>query len=144
MNQKLITTGAVALVIGLGLGYFGGHAFAKSPASAAGSRRGGFGMASSTFMGGRGGLLSGTVAAKDASSITIDTRDGSSHVVLITPSTNVLKSVSGTLNDLSIGSAVTVTGSQNSDGSVAANLIQLRPAFQTGNALMIPAQGAGQ
>ncbi len=77
---------------------------------------------------GNGGFLSGTVAAKDSESITLDTRDGSSHVVLVTPMTSVLKSVSGSMSDVSVGSTVIVSGTTNSDGSISANLIQLRPA----------------
>jgi hypothetical protein len=77
---------------------------------------------------GGGGLLSGTVAAKDSGSITVNTRDGSSHVVLITPATTVSKSVTGALIDVSTGSTIIVSGTTNSDGSVSASLIQLRPA----------------
>ncbi|MCX6790357.1 MAG: DUF5666 domain-containing protein, partial [Candidatus Kaiserbacteria bacterium] len=74
-----------------------------------------------------GGLLSGTIEAKDATSLTLNTRDGSSHVVLITPATNVSKSVSGATSDITVGSTVTVSGTANSDGSVSATLVQLRP-----------------
>lgn len=135
MHNKQLITGVVALVVGVGVGYFGGHALAKTPARGAtafAARTGTNGAAGFTRggpAGGMGGLLSGTVAAKDASSITIDTRDGSSHVVLITPATTVQKSVSGVLTDVAVGSTIIVTGTANSDGSTSATSIQLRPGM---------------
>lgn len=135
LEHKPIIIGAVALVVGLGLGYFGSHAFAKSATasrtSAFTARAGGAaGFTRGAQMG--GGLLTGTVASKSATSITIDTRDGSSHIVLISPDTSVSKSVAGSLDDVATGSTIIVSGTTNSDGSVSANLIQLRPAMPTG------------
>ena len=122
MNKTVVLTGVVALIIGLGAGYFGGNALHRAPQ---GQRVGG----GSFPMGGRGGmmggLLTGTVAAKDATSITINTRDGSSHVVLLTSGTTVSRSVSGSESDISVGSTVLVTGTANSDGSISATLVQL-------------------
>ncbi|MDE1919143.1 MAG: hypothetical protein KGH56_00390 [Patescibacteria group bacterium] len=123
MNKNPILIGIVSLLIGIGIGYGGANAL--HPATPAPNARGTF---AGGMRGGAGGFLSGTVAAKDSESITLDTRDGSSHVVLLTPATSVLKSVSGTENDISIGSTVIVSGTTNGDGSVSANLIQLRPA----------------
>ncbi|HVW82933.1 MAG TPA: DUF5666 domain-containing protein [Candidatus Paceibacterota bacterium] len=143
MNKNLIVTGAVALIVGAGLGYFGSTAFAKAPArGAAFAARGSFTASSSAFARGgnqaAGAVLAGTVAAKDAGSITLDTRDGSSHVVLLTPATAVEKTVAGSLADIAVGSAVSVTGSTNSDGSLSASAVELRPAGLAG-APMIPA-----
>ncbi len=129
MNNKMILTAVAALVVGFGAGYFA-HA---SPAAQAPGARGTF--AAGAYGGARGGmsggLLNGTVAAKDASSITLNTRDGSSHVVLLTPDTSISKSVGGTIADVATGSNVVVSGTTNSDGSVSATLIQLRPAPPT-------------
>jgi hypothetical protein len=135
MQKQTLIIAAVALVIGLGGGYWGGHAFASgttTPTNGTFTRGGG---GAGTFAGGRGaggaggGFLSGTVAAKDATSVTIDTRDGSSHVVLVSPTVSVAKSVAGTLADVGIGSTVIVMGTTNSDGSLSATSIQLRPAM---------------
>jgi hypothetical protein len=43
-------------------------------------------------------------------------------------STPVTKQASGTQDDLSVGTQVAVTGSSNSDGSMTANTVQIRPA----------------
>jgi hypothetical protein len=132
-NKNLIITGIVALVVGLGVGYFGAHVFAasaKTPSEARGAfaatGTGGFTRAGGATT--AGGLLMGTVASVGSGSITLNTRDGSSHVVLTTPSTTVSKSVTGSLSDIAVGSTVEVTGTTNSDGSVSATVIQLRPA----------------
>ncbi|MFZ1075082.1 MAG: hypothetical protein WAN50_01780 [Minisyncoccia bacterium] len=131
MNTTTIGTGIIALIIGIGIGYFGGNAL--HPAAAPSARGSFAGTGGSGFAGARGGaagggFLSGTVSAADSGSITLNTRDGSSHVVLVTPATTVSKSVSGALSDVSVGSNVLITGTTNSDGSVTAAVIQLRPA----------------
>ena len=132
MNKKIIGIASVALIIGIGAGYLGANAL--RPATPAQNARGDFagGMRGAGLPGqggaAGGGLLSGTVAKEDAGSITLNTRDGSSHVVLVTPATTVQKSVSGVLSDVAVGSTIIVTGTTNSDGSVSASSIQLRPA----------------
>jgi len=131
MNKTIVGTAVIALVIGVGVGYMGANAFhTTTPQTARGNFTGTNGGTYGSMMrgAGGGGLLSGTVAAKDSGSITVNTRDGSSHVVLITPATTVSKSVTGALSDVSTGSTIIVSGTTNSDGSVSASLIQLRPA----------------
>ena len=125
MNKKIVTTAVVALVVGFGAGYVT-H---TSPAQTQNTRGNFAGATGGTGMmrGASGGFLTGTVAAKDSGSITLNTRDGSSHVVLINPATSVSKSVSGAVSDVSVGSTIIVSGTTNSDGSVSATLIQLRP-----------------
>jgi hypothetical protein len=128
MNKQLLITAVIALIVGGAAGYLAPHSLAKT-AGATGSFSRMAGVGSFMRGGGMGsGALSGTVAAKDASSITIDTRDGSSHVVLISPATTVAKNVAGTLADVSVGSTILVSGTANKDGSVSASSIQLRPA----------------
>lgn len=132
MNKTVVSVGIAALLIGLGGGYAGATAFAKT-ASRGGTQmsrgdiRGNFQVAGMRGNQAMGGFLSGTVKKLDDGSLTLDTRDGSSHVVLINPGTSVSKSVTGTLSDLTVGSTVIVNGKTNPDGSVSASLIQLRP-----------------
>lgn len=130
MKNKPIVIGVIALIVGVGVGYFGATAFA-APAKTA-SARGAAGSFTGLRAGNQAsgaGLLTGTVAAISSGSITLDTRDGSSHVVLTTPDTTVSKSVTGSLSDVTVGSTAIVSGTTNSDGSVSASLIQLRPAM---------------
>ena len=129
MNTKTVGVAVVALVVGFGAGYI---THTTPPATNPQGSRGSFGGAGNMRGGSNGsGLLSGTVATKDAGSITVNTRDGSSHVVLITPATIVSKSVTGATSDVLIGTTVIVSGTANTDGSVAATLIQLRPTPPT-------------
>ncbi len=126
MHKNTIITAVIALVVGIGVGYVA-H---SSPAQPAGSGNYARGNGNGTFMArsnGNGSFLAGTVASKDSGSITLNTRDGSSRVVLTTPATNVSKSVSGSLTDVAVGNSVIVSGTTNSDGSISASLIQLRP-----------------
>jgi Domain of unknown function (DUF5666) len=143
MNKKITITAVVALVVGFGAGYFA-HA---APAATTLTHGSFAGAGSGAFTGARGGaagggLLTGTVVASDSGSLTLDTRDGSSHVVLVTPATTVSKSVSGSLSDVSVGSTVIVSGTTNSDGSLSATNIQLRPSAPAAAAPMIPAATA--
>ena len=136
INKTIISTAVIALVIGLGAGY-GIHGLI-SPSRAGNFPSGANGMGN--FSGSptgttkgmnrssMSGLLTGTVASKDSGSITIDTKDGSSRIILVTPNTSVSKSVNGSQTDVSIGATVMISGTTNGDGSVSASVIQLRPA----------------
>ncbi len=136
MNTKTIGIALIGLVIGFGAGYFLHITPTAQTATRTSSFTGARGAAGATA----GGFLMGTVAAEDSNSITLDTRDGSSHVVLINPSTSVSKYVAGALTDVSVGSTVMVSGTTNSDGSVSATMIQLRPASATPTSQTTPAQ----
>ena len=122
MNKIAITTAVFALVAGFGIGYYLPHGTGNVPSAPPSSFRSGFARGS-----GGNGFLSGTIVGKDSESITVSTNDGNSHLVLVTPDTGILKSVSGNMNNLAIGSAVIVSGPTNSDGSISASLIQIRP-----------------
>ena len=71
----------------------------------------------------------GKVISKDDTSITVKGRDGSSKIVLYTPTTQVMKSTSGSSTDITVGSQVLVQGKTNSDGSVTAQNISIRPTM---------------
>jgi hypothetical protein len=77
--------------------------------------------------GNMGGLISGEILSKDNQSIVIKMRDGGSKIVILTNTTMVSKNVDGTLADLEIGKQVSVNGETNSDGSVSAQSVQIRP-----------------
>jgi len=138
MNKNMIIVAVAAFIIGAGAGYGGAIALvhpgtiSRSNFAAAAGGNAGFMMRGSAN--GANGLLSGTVASQDAGSITLNTRDGSSHIVLVTPDTTVSKSVNGSTGDITAGANVIVSGTTNSDGSVSASFIQIRPNMGPGSA----------
>lgn len=77
--------------------------------------------------GGAGDFVGGEIISKDDSSVTIKTRDGGSKIVFFSDKTLIDKSVSGATSDLSVGLQVTANGKANSDGSLTAQNIQIRP-----------------
>lgn len=150
-NKNIVITIAIALVVG-GAGFYGGTVYEKnslasinqkgtgmmpgnfsgrnSAADGQGSARtGGTGMRN----GNGGGFITGEVTAKDDKSITVKDRNGSSKIILYSSSSTVGKTVDGSSSDLATGQEVMVAGTTNSDGSVTAQNIQIRPATPQGN-----------
>lgn len=84
-----------------------------------GMRRVGAGAEGATF-------ASGEVVSKDDKSITIKLRDGGSRIVFFSASTTqVMKSVNGSIDDIKIGETIMVNGSANQDGSFTGKSVQL-------------------
>lgn len=77
-----------------------------------------------------GGLISGEVIFKDETSLVVKLSDGSSKIVFYSDATNVSKFADGSASDLEIGKNIMITGAANSDGSLTAQTIQLRPQPQ--------------
>jgi len=73
--------------------------------------------------------VSGEVIAKDNDSITVKVQDGWSKIIFISDTTTVAKTEEGSLDDLAEGTQVVVFGSQNDDGSIAAESIQPNPSL---------------
>lgn len=149
MNQKMIAGVVVgALVIGGG-SFFGGMKYAQMSRGARFTQGAG---PNGQFPGGgvvgagrtgnaarftSGGGAFGTIISKDDSGITIElqgapgatgsTQGTGSKIVLVNSSTQIQKSTSGTAEDLSTGQTVMIQGTQNTDGSITAQNIQIRP-----------------
>jgi hypothetical protein len=129
-QTKNIAVATAAVIIAfIGGMLFGKHSVAKAPAINA--QFGGMqqqGRMNGGAVRGAGGFVTGTVLSKDEKSITIQSQGTGSKIVVLSPSTTVSKSTTGTLEDVAVGSSVTVTGATNSDGSITAQSVQLRPA----------------
>lgn len=98
---------------------------------------GGFGgFAGRTGAGGTtgGGATAGQIVSENGQTITLQLRSGSSENVFVSTTTAVMKTTSGSLSDLAVGDNVTVIGTTNTDGSITAESIQLRPAGAPGTA----------
>ncbi len=88
-----------------------------------------------------GNLATGEIIAKDDKSITVKLRDGGSKIIFYTNTTDIGKFTKGVLQDLEIGKTVVITGEQNSEGTITAQSIQLRPQIQQVKNEDIPRKG---
>lgn len=134
MNNKIIA-GAVGVVVLVGVSFYGGMAYEKSSGtprqfgSGNGEQFQNRGIGTMGPRGGMGGgITAGEIISKDTTSVTIKMQDGSTKIILIASSTEVTKTAKGSIDDLSVGTQVAVTGSTNSDGSITGQDIQIRPA----------------
>lgn len=133
MQKNKMIGAIIGSVFVVGIAFYGGTVYAHMNAP----RGFGGGNANGQFTAGQrvqgsmrgmgGGFTAGQILSKDATSITIKMQDGSTKIVLLGADTKVLKTAEGSLDDLAVGTNVTVTGSTNSDKSVTASSVQIRP-----------------
>jgi hypothetical protein len=76
-----------------------------------------------------GGFLGGSVISKDSTSLTMSIPNGGSKIIFYSPTTAIQKTATGTPEDITAGSMVSVSGTQNPDGSMSANAITIRPSL---------------
>ena len=139
----------VVLVIGGGLAYASFRQSTKSNGSTdiAGAngynRSGGLnnggqpqnGTGSTARRGGaNGNFARGKIISKDDTSLTVQSSDnGGSKIVFYSSDTKIMKLQDAAASDLAVGQTVMVQGKKNSDSTIAADSIQLRPADNNTN-----------
>jgi len=133
----MIVVLVIAAVVFFGAGFGVSHYYFGAKTSGAGYQpgmgQGGFG---GRMRGGPGGasasgFVSGQVIKKDTGTLSVQSRDNSMKLILVSSSTVVTKMAQGSLNDVAQGTEVMVSGTANADGSVTAQTVQIRPAMPT-------------
>lgn len=71
--------------------------------------------------------VNGEIIQRDQSSITVKMMDGSSKIIILSQTTQINKADTVSREELQVGTKVAVFGSDNSDGSVIAQNIQINP-----------------
>jgi hypothetical protein len=149
MNKWQMWTVAAVVVVAVGVGcLFGGKAWGESGSSTFDGQFPGNGTAmgrgdgSMPFgaPGGRNGgnMVTGSIIAVDADSITVQTTDGSTKIVFVGSSATISLATAGSTSDLKIGENVVVSGTTNDDGTVTATSIRLGEVLTQ----MVPSGGA--
>ena len=141
MKNNYVMTGILVLVFA-GVGFFGGMKYQQSKSTSLTSqfgnrqgmmRNGQFCNATTgttkTTGANRGGFkpVAGEIISADDKSITVKLQDDSSKIVLINDKTQINKAQTVTKSELKVGEKVSVFGSENTDGSVTAQNVQLNP-----------------
>lgn len=152
MDQKIIVSVIATAIVAGGIGYWIGGSSSSTSTQTTGrsasmqgtGQRGSFG-------GGSGNSTMGTIVAMDGQSITVQlggqnasSTNGTStgtKLVIVASSTQVGKFVEGSIGDLAQGDNVMVSGTSNSDGSLTATMIQIRPARGTMDGASRASQG---
>ena len=143
-NNNTVIMVVIGMVV-LGIGFFGGMQYSNYQRSQLRSQfgagaGGGFGgrmMSGQQGIGGnrmigRGGArpVYGQIVSQDDKSITVKMNDGSSKIVILSVKTSINKASEATKDDLKTGDTVAVFGTENSDGSVTAQNVQLNPVMR--------------
>ncbi|MCX6751853.1 MAG: DUF5666 domain-containing protein [Candidatus Nomurabacteria bacterium] len=145
MKNKKIIFVVVGIIVLAGV-FYGGMTYGKSQTSTQNlngfsanmqNRTGQFGANGRTGGNrGGGGFVGGEIISKDDKSITVKIMNNDptatntisgSKIIFFDTSTTVSKTATGSLTDLAVGTQVSVQGTTNSDGSVTAKTIQIRP-----------------
>ncbi len=135
--QKIIIVSAVSIIVAGTAGFFiGKHAGGFGPRMGNGFPVGDScekhmsgNIDGSGKKGGKmknGSVTSGEVISKDDNGFVIKLQNGESKTVITGEELSVSKSVSGTTEDISIGKTVFVKGATKTDGSIEAELVNIK------------------
>lgn len=122
-------------IIFTGIGFYGGMKYQQNQrGNFSGQPGNGQRIIGNNKSGGtnRGGFrpVAGEIISTDDKSITVKLQDNSSKIVLINTKTVINKAQTVDKSELKVGEKVSVFGSENTDGSVTAQNIQLNPVIR--------------
>ncbi len=128
-SNTIIIVLLIAIFVGVG-GFFAGMKYQQSKKPQ--GRFGNFQQGQAGQFAQRQGFrpVNGEIISADEDSITVKLADNSSKIVLLTDTTAINKSSEGSKEDLKVGEKVSAFGTENSDGSVTAQSIQLNPILR--------------
>lgn len=132
MRNNILVTGVIVVLVGI-IGFFGGMKYQESRRGSFARQLNGQGIRPGQN-GNRQGFrpVSGEIISSDATSVTVKLTDGSTKIVILTDKMTVNKAEAGTKDDLKTGQSVAVFGSENADGTVTAESVQLNPLLRIG------------
>ncbi len=123
----------------------GGFPRGGSANGCSGQRRGGGGFGGGSGTPGAGGsgtqsrqLVSGTVNQISSTSMTLTDASGNDYTIAITSTTRINSQKTITANDLKAGQIVTIVGTANSSGTIAATSVSVLSGFPRRNAAPTP------
>lgn len=135
MKKPLIATIIVALLVGV-LSFYAGMQFQKTQRSRNAGQfnfaAGQTGQGQRLRQNGMGRPVRGEIISSDDKSITVKMQDGSSKIVLLSTNTTIIEATSASKQALEKGKQVMVYGTDNSDGSLTAQNVQLNPQDRFG------------
>ncbi|OGG04898.1 hypothetical protein A2Z33_06385 [Candidatus Gottesmanbacteria bacterium RBG_16_52_11] len=131
MKNKIILV-IVALLAAAG-GFFGGMKYQESRRPEffrqSGNMQPGRNGRSSQFRSGSGFRpVAGEVINYDGTTLTVKLADGSGRNVLLSGKTEISATATASAGDIRLGSRIAAFGTENSDGSITAQNIQINPA----------------
>jgi hypothetical protein len=100
----------------------------RNAASASGAATGGSGTGGSRGGGAFGNRTGGTVKLVDGNNVYITDVNGNTVKIATNAGTQMSKSVAATIKDVAPGATITVTGTQNADGSITATSLSIANA----------------
>lgn len=140
MKNNLVLT-VILVIIAAGAGFYGGmkyqqmqrRSFANGQFNGGQfALRQGLGTRNGASGQNRGGFrpVAGQIVSSDDKSITVKLQDGSSKIILLSDRTQIIKADKVGKSELKSGLEVAVFGTENTDGSVTAQNIQLNPVIR--------------
>jgi flagellar basal body-associated protein FliL len=131
-KNTMMIIAVVLIIVAAAGGFFGGMMYQKNQVSSFGTTgrgnyAGRFGQTGQTGQNSSFRPVRGQVLSMTSDSLTVKMSDGSTKIVVLSSSTAFMQATKAALSDVKTGDTVNVVGTQNSDGSVTAQNIQLNP-----------------